>query len=178
MDDPYAFDVVMRDGRRNNEAVWNGFFDEGRLKALELWHQRDPAAALATFSSLPRDDRARLLPELVRLTMESAGPVAAAAMLESQPAGDVRERASKKLLESWAGTVPIAAIRWMDNHVPTNHAGTMQAVIKAAAGSQPEMALKISSGLEPGPMRDRAMVGIADASQENEGQAVRCWRGC
>ncbi|MDB6070361.1 MAG: hypothetical protein JWL81_1532 [Verrucomicrobiales bacterium] len=159
---PGAF--VKAAGELRASGTWNYFLDEGRTKALEMWHAQAPAAALATVSALPRDDRARLLPRLMELTFDKDGVDAAAAMVAGQPAGDVKERTARVLLEKWAATDPVAAAKWMDDNVPSNRSEAMVTIIRAAAETQPALALEIAAGLDPGPMRDRAMVGIADAA--------------
>ncbi|MES2709916.1 MAG: hypothetical protein V4726_25185 [Verrucomicrobiota bacterium] len=168
--DPAAF--VKSAGELLSSGVENRFLNEGRTKALELWYKQDPAAAWAAVNAMPRTDRVRLLPQLLKQATAAAGVEQAAALLSSVPAGSVKSRAGRELLKSWAKTDPEAAIAWMGQNLPSNRADAMGQIITSAAETHPEKALKLVSGLEAGPMRDRAMAGLADGVGDDAEKAA------
>lgn len=168
--DPAGF--LKAAGELLSSGVDNRFLEEGRTKALKLWHQQDPGAAWAAVVALPRRDRTRMLPQLVELTMNDEGVEKAAALLTTVPEGDARINSSRKLLDTWAARDPDAAVKWMEQNVGSGKSEAMQRIIVAAAETQPEKALQLVSGLEAGPMRDRAMAGLADGVRDEGGKAA------
>lgn len=168
--DPGAF--VKASGELLSSGVNNRFLDEGRTKALQLWHERDPAAAWEAVVALPRQDRSRMLPQLMGLIIESAGPESAAAQLAAVPEGQAKTMAGRKLLSEWASTDPDAAVAWMNQNVSAERTSAMSRIVSATAETHPEKALQLVAGLEAGPMRDRSIAGLTDSVKNDEEKAA------
>jgi hypothetical protein len=143
-----------------NLAAYGG--QEAMKLVGKAWAASDPQAALL-FAKGRHHALGTMLAQSVITQWAERDPAAALSYVTAQSSSAVRAQLGPPLVESWAKTDPLAALQWADENLSGEaRAGAAASAIKTMAAKDIDAASRAVAGLEPGPMKNRAVVQLMD----------------
>ena len=171
-DDPARF--ARAAGALPSGPVREWIKDKALYDAAILWHQREPAAALAWMRTLNPAEQCFFLPKVLR-DVASRDFSAALRLAESLPRSMPQEAAGEELVELWAGTDAAAALAWADAHLQSRRLQSYDLIMDSAVAADAKGAAFLAATLPAGNGRDRAIARVAWQWSKNDADAAMDW---
>lgn len=171
-DDPARF--ARAAGALPSGPVRDWIKDKALYDAAILWHQREPAAALAWIRTLNPAEQCFFLPKVLH-DLASRDFPAALRLAESLPRSMPQEAAGVELVELWAGTDAAAALAWADANLQSRRLQSYDLIMDSAVAANVQSAAGIAAALPTGNGRDRAISRVAWQWSKNDADAAMDW---
>jgi hypothetical protein len=155
-------------------SVRNWIKEQALYDAVNLWHAKEPDAALAWILKRNTDEQCMFLPKVTEQLLKKDF-AAGLKLLEKIPPSSQREGAGMEVVKIWAKTDPAAALAWAEANFQGRKLQGFNSIIDGAMETGADHAAAFAAAVAPGNGRDRAVSRVAWRWAEKDADAAMSW---